>query len=445
MRLERKLDLTRTLFIVSSKSGSTVETQSQARYFFERLQTVTPHAGRQFIAITDSGSVLEQYARDQEFRRVFLNPEDIGGRYSALSYFGMVPAALLGLPLAELAARAEALAEIARRDHESNPALLAGALLGAGARGGLDKLTFVASPVLAPVVPWIEQLVAESTGKSGLGVVPIEAEPPAELSAYGPDRIFCVLRQSSDTAAFSRLHAALENSDRPRIEIECGDPNDLAALFILWECITAAAGRVLDINPFDEPNVKESKDNTLRLLEGLRTSGRLETPAVQASTARFDLATRSLPGLDVDCLLASLLQGIAEREYLAFLHFGDRTPVAEAALQSMRQAACDATGVATLRGYGPRYLHSIGQLYKGGAPAGHFVLFLSSVARDLSIPGASQTFGQLLRAQALGDYQALAGRARPCLWVGLKDDPDTALQAFAAAFQSACSRIAVRV
>jgi transaldolase / glucose-6-phosphate isomerase len=443
-RLEAGVDLRRTLFIVASKSGSTVETQSQARYFLERIQAIVPQPGRQFVAITDPGSALEESARAHGFRRVFLNPEDIGGRYSALSYFGMVPAALLGLPLAELAAQADALARDLKVDSESNPALASGALLGAGAHGGCDKLTFAASPSMAPVVPWIEQLVAESTGKSGRGIVPIEAEPPALLEEYGPDRLFCVLRLQGDPAPPHPLHAALQASDRPWLEIECADRTGLAALFLLWECVTAAAGRVLDINPFDEPNVKESKDNTMRLLEESRATGRFVEPTVKATAPKFKLASANLSGHEVPGLLASLLQGIGSGDYLAFLHFGDRTPGIEAALQSMRRAARSGTAAATLRGYGPRYMHSIGQLYKGGAPRGHFVMFTACPASDRSIPGAPYTFGQLLFAQALGDYQALAGRNRPCLWVDLTGDPEAGLNAFAAAWNSACTRAAVQ-
>lgn len=437
-------DLARTLVIVSSKSGSTVETQSQARFFLEQLSSLVPEPGRNFVAITDSGSSLAQMARDFGFRRVFLNPEDIGGRYSALSYFGMVPAALLEWPLESLGSGGQWMESCAREDDDANPVLMAGALLGAAARSGVDKLTFVASPATAPVVPWIEQLVAESTGKSGRGLVPIEAERAAELSTYGEDRLFCVLRLSSCATPLNRLHAGLVNSRRAWLEIECEDADALASLFLFWECVTAAAGRVLDINPFDEPNVKESKDKTLRQLEHFEASGRFNLPSAKASAARFEVASPTIAGIDVDCMLSSMLQGVAPGDYLAFLYFGDRTTAAEAALQSMRDAARAATGAATLRGYGPRYLHSIGQLYKGGAPSGHFVMLVSHGAADVGIPGASYSFGQLLTAQALGDYEALVERGRPCLWVRLSADAEEALLAFARAWNVACDRITVR-
>jgi len=444
LRLEADVDLSRTLFVVSSKSGSTVETRSQMLHFLGRLEEIVPAAGAHFVAITDSGSELERFGREHAFDRVFLNPEDIGGRYSALSYFGMVPAALLCAPLAGLAAGAHRLGEELASDDESNPALNAGALLGAGARRGLDKLTFVASPSLVPVVPWIEQLVAESTGKAGRGVIPIEAEPQGDLRDTGLDRVYCLLRMSHEAFPQPALPSALQKASIPSIEIECRGTADLAALFLLWEYITAAAGRILDINPFDEPNVKESKDNTVQLLEGFKATGRFNEPAAKVSTDSFEIATESVAGMDIDCMFASLLQGIAEGDYLAFLHFGDRTQAAEAALQSMRRAARAATGVATLRGYGPRYLHSIGQLYKGGPSSGHFVVFLSPGSPDLGIPGSPFSFGELLTAQALGDYRALSGRRRPCLWVRLTAEPEEALSAFANSWNSACARITVR-
>jgi hypothetical protein len=303
-------------------------------------------------------------------------------------------------------------------------------------------LTFAATPALAAVVPWIEQLVAESTGKEGRGVIPIEAEPEADLHAYGPDRVFCLLRLEADPVPFGALHAALQNSGRPYFEIECADRTDLAALFLLWECATASAGRVLDINPFDEPNVKESKDNTIRLLTGLAKDRRFQEPVARVSAPSFDLATETLAGHDVDCVLASLLSGTQDGDYLAFLYFGDRTPEAETLLQIMRSQGRAATGLATLRGYGPRYLHSIGQLYKGGPQKGHFVVLATDRPADLSIPGAAYSFGQLLRAQALGDYLALSGRNRPCLLVRLTGGPAVGLRAFAAAWEQACAQIA---
>lgn len=443
-RLEAGKDLSRTLFIVSSKSGSTVETQSQTHYFFEHVSAVMDHPGEHFVAITDSGSSLERYAEEHAFRHVFLNPEDIGGRYSALSCFGMLPAALLELPLDLLAKGAELIHESVRHDLDSNVVLNVGALLGACARAGIDKLTFVASPALAPVVPWIEQLVAESTGKSGFGIIPIDAESPEKLSAYGADRIFCVLRLKADEMPVNGLHADLISSDRPWLEFECSEMGSLAGLFLLWEYITVAAGRVVDVNPLDEPNVKESKDNTLRILNSLQKARNFEVPPAKVSTQHFDLAFESLSGMDVDCVLSTLIHGVGETDYLTFLYFGDRTVSAEAQLGSLRQDAREATGAATLRGYGPRYLHSIGQLYKGGTPSGHFVIFHSESGKDLNIPGMPHTFGQLLYAQALGDYQALTGRKRPCLWVKLKGEPVIALGAFSDHFRGVCSRVSVR-
>jgi hypothetical protein len=313
--------------------------------------------------------------------------------------------------------------------------------MGAAAQEGLDKLTFIASDSLNPVVPWIEQLVAESTGKEGRGIVPIEAESPGTLADYGPDRLFCLMRLTNEEAPVATYDAIL-NSDRPWVEVIVSNRASLGALFLLWECATSAAGRILDINPYDEPNVKESKDNTAQLLEQFARDGGFATDPVTVSTAAFDLTT-SVAGQDTDCVLSSFLQGVSDGDYVSWLYFGNYTAGVESTLGEMRLHGRAATGAATLRGYGPRYLHSIGQLYKGGAQRGHFIVFMRDIEADRPVPGASFSFGTLLGAQAVGDYQALAKRQRPVIFVQLKGDPQAALAEFAAAWRAVTEQISV--
>ena len=440
-RVEGAVALKHTLFIVASKSGSTIETRSQAEYFVDRLKSAGLDAGRQFVAITDSASALEQWATVASFRRVFINPSDIGGRYSALSYFGMVAGAVLGIPLGELAKQTVQQAEALQLDSQVNPSLLMGAALGAAAQKGADKLTFIASESLRPVVPWIEQLVAESTGKESRGVVPIEAETPGTLDDYGADRLFCLMRLENEDVSDAAYNIILK-SDRPWLEVVVSNRASIGALFLLWECATSAAGHVLDINPYDEPNVKESKDNTARLLEQYSRDGSFKSDPVTVGTPDFDLTT-SVAGQDTGCVLSSFLQGVGAGDYMSFLYFGDYTSDIESILSEVRLYGRGATGAATLRGFGPRYLHSIGQLYKGGAQKGHFIVFLREIDSDRSIPGASFSFGTLLGAQALGDYQALVGRERPAIFVQLKGDPGAALAQFSAAWRAATEQISV--
>jgi glucose-6-phosphate isomerase len=438
LRIESEIDLTKTLFIVASKSGGTTETRSQGVYFFERLRQAGVDAGRNFVAITDPGSSLERWAEEARFRRVFLNPGDIGGRYSALSYFGMVPGALLGLPLAEMVNRLQAMAARLHSDDADNPGLCLGALIGAAARAKCDKLTFLTGPLAATVVPWIEQLVAESTGKEGTGIVPIEAEPSGPADAYGDDRVMCTMRIGGE-ALPAGAEKWLATSQRPRCDIHFPDRADLGALFLLWEFAVSAAGWVLGINPFDEPNVQESKDNTNRLLANYDRDRRFDEPPADAATTQFELSMPGAAGRDAEGLIARLGAGIRPGDFLAFLYFADRTPAAEAALAELRRAARDACGVATLRGFGPRYLHSIGQLYKGGPQRGHYVIFTVDAPHDAPIPGAQHGFAALLRAQALGDFEALAKRGRPVMRVHLKGDPAEAMAAFVHAWKTAAA------
>jgi glucose-6-phosphate isomerase len=378
-RVTRDLDPDRTLFVVASKSGTTTETRSHLAHFWE----LAPR-GDAFVAITDPGTPLEDLARERGFRSVFANPEDIGGRYSALSYFGLVPAALIGAPVHELLDGAD---ELRRASGPELPAARsAGAALGAAigetTRLGRDKLTLVLPEEIASLGDWIEQLVAESTGKAGVGVVPVVGEPLADPDRYGPDRVFVAVGDRPGVDA-------LEAAGHPIVRLAFERPEQLGAEFFRWELATAVAGHVLGINPFDQPNVQEAKDATTAILDG----GAVDDP-----------------GLDA---LGPLLEEIGAGHYVAILAYLDRTPETEDALQRARVAIRDRSRAATTVGFGPRYLHSTGQLHKGGPNTGVFVQVVD-VARttDVPIPGRPYSFGTLIDAQALGDLRSLRARGR---------------------------------
>jgi len=423
-RIERTIDLTRTLFISASKSGKTVETLSHTEYFWQEVTASGDGAGRQFVAITDEGSHLQKMASERAFRHVFVNPSDIGGRYSALSYFGLVAGALAGVPLPELLASAVAAEQLALGGWDDNPALELGLLLGTAAEAGHDKLTFIASPRMAPLVPWIEQLIAESTGKKGRGIIPIEGEPLAPEEQYGSDRLFVTMRFADEPDPAGAMRRSFEQDDIPFVEIVLNALPDIGGEFYTWEVATAIAGWVLDINPFDEPNVQESKDNTNRVLESVRPDGRLALPETVADAGAFRIL--KTPGMNgspasVGDLIGHWLLGVDRSQYVSLLAYVDESDRTEEVLARMRLYLLSRSRCATLRGYGPRYLHSIGQLYKGGPPVGAFMVMTSDPAEDRSIPGVPYTFESLKLAQALGDAESIAKRNRPLLHVHLPD------------------------
>jgi transaldolase / glucose-6-phosphate isomerase len=389
---ERGGNLAKTLFIISSKSGTTQESDSFFRYFWDR----TGGRGAQFVAITDPGTPLEQLAGERRFRRTFLNPPDIGGRYSALSYFGLVPAALIGVDIATMLHRAHRMTEACAAcvPAPENPGARLGAVLAEGALAGRDKVTFVLSPGIASFGLWLEQLIAESTGKEGQGLVPVADEPLGSPEVYGPDRVFVsmVLGGEADARDESRL-AELENAGHPVVHLKLDDRNDLGQEFFRWEFATAVAGAVLRINPFDQPNVAESKANTKAVL------ARKSAPSPAASPAE----------------LAEFLGGITPGHYLAIMAYLPPTPENDRRLAAIRLRLRDRLRVATTLGYGPRFLHSTGQLHKGGPPVGHFLQITDRATEDLPIPGQPFSFGQLEAAQGEGDLVALRSRGRPAI------------------------------
>jgi transaldolase/glucose-6-phosphate isomerase len=431
--LEGRIDPARTLFIVASKSGTTTEVLAFQAYFWHKA----PHGGRQFIAITDPGSPLEREALARGFRRVFPHQPDVGGRYAALTYIGLVPAACLGVDLDRLLAGA---ADMARRCREAgpiNPGLWLGAVLGAAARQGRDKLTLICSPGIGAFGTWVEQLVAESTGKNGTGIVPVEGEPLGPPDVYGSDRLFVYLRLDGaddpvQDAAVDRLEAA----GHPVVRLHLQDRLDLGAEFFRWEFAVPVASVLLGVEPFDQPNVQESKDNTNRLLRRFLEEGRLPADPPLLREAGIALAAHGRAARAIDEIHAASLAA-ALRAYFGLVRPGDYValtayiaPTAQRAalLQQVRVRLRNRLRAATTLGYGPRYLHSTGQLHKGGPDTGVFVQLVSEPLRDADVPGMGYTFQTLKMAQALGDLEALETRGRRVIRLDLGADVDGALQ-----------------
>jgi transaldolase / glucose-6-phosphate isomerase len=422
---DRQLDPARTLYIVSTKSGGTVETLSFFKYFYNRTLAVVGagDAGDHFIAITDPGSKLEALAREYDFRAIFLNDPDIGGRYSALSYFGLVPAALVGVDVPLLLDRAIEQAQVCRS--ADSPAARLGVILGELARQGRDKATFITSPSIASFGDWVEQLIAESTGKDGTGILPVVGEVPAAPSIYGADRLFIYLHLAGD-GQHDVAVAALA-AEYPMVRMPLADLYDLGAQFFLWEFAIAVAGQCLDIQPFDQPNVESAKVSARKMAAAYAESGKLPEPDAslteQGVTVYADVAGNSL----AEIVNTFLDQGSAG-DYIALQAYvtpNAATDVALAELQSQLRAR---THLATTVGCGPRFLHSTGQLHKGDGGNGLFIQFMSDAPEDVAIPDtageaeSSMSFGVLIRSQALGDREALLESQRRVLTLDLGTD-----------------------
>ncbi len=392
-------DMTRTIFVVSSKSGTTLEPNIFFDFFYDRLAAaVGDKAGERFVVVTDPGSKLETQARGRRVRRVFAGDPRIGGRYSALSNFGIVPAALAGVDVAELLRRARGMAARCRKDLSENPGARLGAAMGALALSGRDKLTFAVGSPVERFGMWIEQLIAESTGKEGKGVLPVEGEALGPPASYGADRFFAAVCRRGD-----RIESAvrpLTQAGHPTARFEIGEPLDLGAEMFRWEFATAVAGQILGIDPFDQPNVQEAKDRTSEILEG--------RSAAEGGAAGID--ERAL-----EDLLAGSFQGTISRSPPT----SPRRLRTKRALNRIRLRVRDARRIATTVGFGPRFLHSTGQLHKGGPGTGVFLQITASESTDVPIPGRPYTFGQVLAAQAAGDLAALQSRGRRALRVHL--------------------------
>lgn len=422
-----RLDLPRTLFLVSSKSGTTAEMLALYRLFRAETEGAMARArpspgataGARFVAITDAGTPLERLAVEGAFRRTFLNDPEVGGRFSALTYFGLVPAALIGIDVERLLERAATMAEacgprVAARD---NPALRLGAVLGGLATAGRDKVTLVLSEPIRSLGAWLEQLLTESTGKQGRGLVVVDGEPLGPPDVYGTDRVFVAATLAADHT-LDRPLADLEAAGHPVVRVVLGDRLDLGAEFFRWEVATATAGIVLRVNPFDEPNVAQAKEATQAALARYRESGRLPDWPIDTAADVARTIAQAKPG-----------------DYIALLAYLTPFPETAAALQELRVFLRDHARLATTVGYGPRYLHSTGQLHKGGPPTPILLLFARSDGEGLAIPGERHGFGILQMAQAQGDLATLRGAHRRAFWLPLAGPPAAAVRDFTSALR----------
>jgi transaldolase / glucose-6-phosphate isomerase len=445
---ENKVDLKKTLFLVSSKSGTTLEPNIFKQYFFERAKkALGADPAKHFVAITDPGSALDKLAKAEGFRQVCYGLPTIGGRYSVLSNFGMVPAAAIGVdPKAFL----DRTAEMARSCAASappveNPGVILGAILGVCQRQGRDKVTVIASEGVADFGAWLEQLLAESTGKLGKGIVPVDAEPVGAPTVYGHDRLFAYIRLSADKdEARDKAVAALEAAGQPVVRITVNDKMQLGQEFFRWEMATAVAGSVIGINPFDQPDVEASKIKTRELTEAYEKTGKLpaEEPFFAADGIELYADPRNAGELKPNATnLAAALKAHLDRahagDYVATLAYIERNPAHIAALQRLRTLIRDRKKVATCLGFGPRFLHSTGQAYKGGPNSGVVLQITCSDPHDLPVPGQKYTFGVVKAAQARGDFGVLAERGRRALRVHLANGVEPGLKTLAAAIEQA--------
>jgi transaldolase / glucose-6-phosphate isomerase len=448
-RFESRVDLARTLFLVSSKSGSTLEPNIFKQYFMERAKAAVgaAEAPKRFVAITDPGSSLEKAARTEGFRHVFHGLSSIGGRYSVLSDFGMVPAAAIGV---DVQAFFENTAEMVRSCAPSappaeNPGVILGAILGVCQRHGHDKVTILASPGIADFGAWLEQLLAESTGKIGKGIVPVDAEPLGDPAVYGADRVFAYLRLAADhDDAQERAVAALEAAGQPVVRITVSDRMQLGQEFFRWEMATAVAGSIIGINPFDQPDVEASKVKTRELTTAYEQTGALpaERPFLAGDGFALFADARNEAALKPQATsLAAALKAHFGRagagDYVALLAYIERNPEHIGRLTALRRMIRDKTRAATCLGFGPRFLHSTGQAYKGGPNSGVFLQITCVDADDLPVPGQKYTFGVVKAAQARGDFDVLAERGRRALRVHLTGDLEAGLAALGRAVDEA--------
>ena len=450
----KKVDLARTIFIVSSKSGSTLEPYIFQQYFYARAKEAVgeKEAARRFIAITDPGSQLEKVAKAEGFRQIAAGVPSIGGRYSALSNFGIIPAAVQGIDVPKFLARAAEMVKACSATPEKNPGVQLGAILGAGAKRGIDKVTIIASPAIFDLGAWLEQLLAESTGKQGKGLIPVDREklgPPAE---YGKDRLFAYMRFApSPDAEQEKAVAAIEAAGNPVVRIEVSDIYNLGQEFFRWEIATAVAGSIIGINAFNQPDVEASKIETKKLTSEYEKTGTLPAEksfyeggkseaGIQlfADTRNAGELTRAVSGTaSLAGYLKAHLSRVNAGDYVALLAYVEMNAKHEAQLQDTRTAIRDVKRVATCLGFGPRFQHSTGQAYKGGPNSGVFLQITCDDAADVAIPDQKFTFGIVKAAQARGDFAVLAERGRRALRIHLGADVAAGLAALLTAVREA--------
>ncbi len=440
LRLQSKIDIGRTLFIVSSKSGTTLEPNIFKQYFFDLAKDPS-----RFIAITDPGSKMEQTAKDDGFWRIFRGVKSIGGRYSALSDFGMVPAAVMGIDVNRFLQSAKKMVERCKTlEASANPGVALGMVLGQHALSGRDKVTLIASPAIAAIGAWLEQLLAESTGKMGRGLIPVDREPLGSPAVYGHDRLFAYERyMPGPSGAQESALAALEHSGHSVVRMELAEKYDLGQEFFRWEIATAVAGALLEINPFDQPDVEASKIVTRELTDTYEKSGSLppETPIFEEDGIKVFADEHSAAELgshkSLKGYLSEHLGRISPGDYFAILAYIERDEENEETLQGIRTFVRDKTRVATCVGFGPRFLHSTGQAYKGGPNSGVFLQITCDAAVELQVPGQRYTFGVVEEAQARGDMEVLSERKRRALRVHLSADVARDLKKLQTAVQAA--------
>lgn len=415
LEVKSKIDLEKTLFIFASKSGGTVEPSSQFAYFYDLLSKKVQNPGNHFIAITDPNTGLVKLAEEKHFRKVFINKSDIGGRFSALSLFGMLPAALAGIDIEKILKAAKETGDIFK-NVDTNPALVLGALMGQGFVKGKDKLTLIMPSEISVLGLWVEQLIAESTGKENKGILPVVVQEVSPEKDYLEDRIFINVNYQSKSY---KTHF----KNMPYMEIEMENKYQIGAQFLLWEIATAAAGAVMKIDPFDQPNVQLSKTITKNILN-LLAEGKKD----EAAQAEF-LVSKNLQGeISKKYLLSDIAKLASNKDYFALLAYLPESKELTNIFNKMKDGLFKATHRAVIFGYGPRYLHSTGQLFKGDAGRGIFVIFSSEVKEDAPIPNQPYTFKDLCQAQALADFRALEEKGRRAVKIHLPADMETSLK-----------------
>ena len=447
MAIEAKVDLKHTICIVSSKSGSTLEPNIYKQYFFERVKATVgeKEAGNRFIAITDPGSKMQQVAEADKFRKIFMGVPSIGGRYSAISNFGTVPAAVMGLDVAKFLKNIEEMVKAcgAASAADSNPGVILGNILGVAANNGRDKITIITSPGISDLGAWLEQLIAESTGKIGKGIIPVDRERLAKPATYGNDRLFAYLRLATKpNKAQDAAVAALEKAGHPVVRITLPNAYTLSQEFFRWEIATAVAGSIIGINAFNQPDVEASKIETRKLTSQYETTGSLppEVPFFEAGGIKLFADEKNVTAVHgpslADVLKAHLLR-LRAGDYFGVLGYITMNPANEKSLQAIRHAVRDKKKVATVLGFGPRFLHSTGQAYKGGPNSGVFLQITCDDAKDLPVPGQKFTFSIVKAAQARGDFAVLAERGRRALRVHLGKNLKSGLATLIKAVQKA--------
>jgi transaldolase / glucose-6-phosphate isomerase len=446
--IEAKIDLKNTLFIVSSKSGGTLEPNIYKQYFFARVKEAVgeKEAGNRFITVTDPGSKMQHVAENDHFRHIFAGVPSIGGRYSALSNFGLVPAAIMGIDVVKFLNRTEEMVHAcgATVPAAENPGVVLGAILGTAANNGRDKLTIIASPGISDLGAWLEQLLAESTGKNGKGIIPVDRESVAKPDNYGNDRVFAYLRLASapDRAQDAAVEA-LEKAGQPVVRIAVQDPYAIGEEFFRWEIATAVAGSIIGINAFNQPDVEASKIATRKLTSEYETAGKLpaEEPFFEGDGVKLYADPKNADALKSGKTLTGILKTHLSRagvgDYFALLGYITMNAENESALQSIRHTVRDKKKVATVLGFGPRFLHSTGQAYKGGPNSGVFLQITCDNAIDFTVPDQKYTFGVVKAAQARGDFAVLAERGRRALRVHLGKDVKSGLAKLKAAVDQA--------